>query len=161
MNYSSAVPQSNAANGGWPHGLYLVGLDGSQGAVEALRHAVTLAQIVGAQLEAVVAWDWTSTDWSPEQAARQLLHDAVERIGILNPPTINLVVRHGNPAEVLIALSSHADLLILGSRGHGGFAGMLLGSVSSVCAEHASCPVLIIHDRTDRLPSGTRVGLDV
>jgi Universal stress protein family. len=46
---------------------------------------------------------------------------------------------------VLIEESAHASMLILGSRGHGGFVGMLLGSVSAACAEHAHCPVLVMH----------------
>ncbi len=57
--------------------------------------------------------------------------------------------REGSAAKVLLDASTGATMLVVGSRGHGGFAGMLIGSVSAGVAEHASCPVLIIHgDRT-------------
>ncbi|MDQ1560876.1 MAG: hypothetical protein QOE85_217, partial [Actinomycetota bacterium] len=55
------------------------------------------------------------------------------------------VTFEGNADEILIEQSRGAEMLIVGSRGHGGIAGVLLGSVSAKCAEHAHCPVLIIH----------------
>jgi nucleotide-binding universal stress UspA family protein len=54
-------------------------------------------------------------------------------------------VSEGAPATVLVDESRQADLLVVGSRGHGGFAGLLLGSVSQQCSHHAACPVVIVH----------------
>jgi nucleotide-binding universal stress UspA family protein len=48
---------------------------------------------------------------------------------------------------MLLDVSTGAQMLVVGSHGHGGFAGLLLGSVSAACAEHARCPVLVVHDR--------------
>jgi nucleotide-binding universal stress UspA family protein len=57
---------------------------------------------------------------------------------------MNLVLREGNPAHVLLEHSAGALMLVVGSRGRGGFAGLMLGSVSAAVAEHASCPVLVV-----------------
>lgn len=154
---------SNALASAWPSGRYVIGLDGSRGSIEALRHAIELARITKAELEALVVWDWTSTDWDPEEAAGRMFHDAVESImGQAEPPRIGLVVVQGNAAELLVERSKGANLLIVGSRGHGGFAGVLLGSVSSVCAEHALCPVLVVHGQGDDVTGpSARSGLDL
>ncbi|MDD0857766.1 universal stress protein [Arthrobacter alpinus] len=65
------------------------------------------------------------------------------------PEGFSGVCVRGTPARVLMEHSKSAQMLIVGSRGHGGFAGMLLGSVSSACAEHAGCPVLVVHGERD------------
>ena len=64
-----------------------------------------------------------------------------------------MTVREGGPAHALIEMSGGARMLVVGNRGHGGFAGLLLGSVSAACAEHASSPVLIIPGMTPPPPS--------
>jgi nucleotide-binding universal stress UspA family protein len=155
----------------WPAGRYVVGIDGSPESNDALRHAIRLASVTGARVEAAIAWEypviygpeWTPTDWSPESNATSVLHDAVESVvGSTVPATLSLVVLQGNSARVLVDHSKDADLLIVGSRGHGGFAGLLLGSVSSACAEHAHCPVLVIHGTRSLLPDpAERAALDV
>jgi nucleotide-binding universal stress UspA family protein len=85
-------------------------------------------------------------DWSPEKDALTFLDDAIGKAcpeGV--PVPLTHTAREGGTARTLIEESRDAYLLVLGSRGHGGFAGLLLGSVSAACAEHAPCPVLIMH----------------
>ncbi|MGE5291559.1 MAG: universal stress protein [Micromonosporaceae bacterium] len=79
-----------------------------------------------------------------EKRAQEILEDTVRDVlGDGAPVTRRLA--HGHPAVVaLVAASEHAQLLVVGSRGHGAFAGMLLGSVSQHCVQHAPCPVVVI-----------------
>ena len=80
--------------------------------------------------------------------------DRVLADGPQPPPEVRVRAAMGIAADVLIAESHGADLLVVGSRGHGGFASMLLGSVSMQCALHASCPVTVVHSpeaRRERL----------
>lgn len=85
----------------------------------------------------------------PEEDAKKVLAATVRDVFGEHPPLgMLLTVREGNPAEVLIEASRSALLLVVGSRGHGGFAGLLLGSVSAACSEHAKCPVVVLHGDT-------------
>jgi nucleotide-binding universal stress UspA family protein len=136
----------------------VVGVDGSPSAGEALRWAVRQAQLTGAGVEAVIAWHlplmaggyaWPpvgvleSTDFG--QLAGRVLDSAItEALGPAAPVPVTRVVTEGNPAQVLLDRSADADLLVVGSRGHGGFAEALLGSVSQHVVHHAACPVVII-----------------
>lgn len=130
----------------------VVGVDGSDSSIAALRHAAKIAEALGAPLEAVTTWtappfvDYSSiAGWSPEVEASAVLDDAVEQAFADQPPRALIrTVLPGLPAPTLIAQSRDAEMLVLGSRGHGGFAGLLLGSVSAACAAHAHCPVLIV-----------------
>ena len=84
-----------------------------------------------------------------EGGAKETLAGMVRRLREEHPEVeLEPVLRKGRPASVLIEESKAADLLVVGSRGHGGFVGLLLGSVSQECAEHAHCPVLIVHQKT-------------
>ena len=140
---------------GSPH--VVVGVDGSQPSRAALSWALQYAALAGASVEAVMSWSYPAsyamgtmvTDWNPEADARQLLADTVTDVlaGAISP-TLTQVVREGNAAQVLLDETKDAQLLVVGSRGHGGFAGLLLGSVSASCAAHAECPVLVIHGKS-------------
>ena len=133
----------------------VVGVDGSSSSEAALRWAVTMADATGGRIVAITTWQvpltygWAlmSGGWSPQKEAHQLLDGAVHAVfGDDRPANVHLVVEEGNPAKVLIKHSAGARMLVVGRRGLGGFAGLLLGSVSSACAEHASCPVLVVHE---------------
>lgn len=130
----------------------VVGVDGSAQSVQALQWAARLARMLGASLDAVIAWEypvaygWSPIplDWNPAQDMDEVLAHAVDTaFGTDRPDALNLEVIEGHAAHVLLEQSKAADLIVVGSRGHGGFAGLLLGSVSANVAEHARCPVLI------------------
>lgn len=137
----------------------VVGVDGSDSSKEALRWAAKLAPAMEAEINAIVAWEYpimwgaegNNPDWwHPDEDAKTILQESITDVFGSTPPS-NLVGRisQGRPTNVLLEASAKAKMLIVGSRGHGGFAGLLLGSVSSTCAEHAKCPVLIIHGAGD------------
>jgi nucleotide-binding universal stress UspA family protein len=132
----------------------VVGVDGSEHSRNALRWAAHLAQVFGARLDAVTAWEYPAAlgwsvvpdDWDPAQDTAQILQQSVADVfGDAPPAGLQLHVQEGGSAKVLIDASQGANLLVVGSRGHGGFTGLLLGSVSANVAEHAPCPVMIIH----------------
>jgi nucleotide-binding universal stress UspA family protein len=132
----------------------VVGVDGSEGSKHALRWAAWMASTIGSRLELLTAWGlsthygWTEVPnrWDPEADSRRLLNGVVNGVfGPHRPPDMELTVREGGAAGVLIDQAVGALLLVVGSRGHGGFTGLLLGSVSAHVAEHASCPVLVVH----------------
>jgi nucleotide-binding universal stress UspA family protein len=78
----------------------------------------------------------------------KVLDDAVLAVFDDQPPAglkLELQVQEGGAAKVLLGAGEGAVMIVVGSRGHGGFAGLLLGSVSANVAEHASCPVFIVH----------------
>jgi nucleotide-binding universal stress UspA family protein len=133
----------------------VVGVDGSESAQQALRWAIDEARRRDATLEVVHAWrripitDYLLTDPEPGGSARyaqQLFDQAVEAedtVGV----TVERKLVAGDGAYALIHEAKGADLLVVGSRGRGGFSGLLLGSVSHQAAHHAPCPVVIIpHD---------------
>jgi nucleotide-binding universal stress UspA family protein len=135
----------------------VVGVDGSPSSRAALRWALDQARLTKARLRAVIAWEVPAfTDWGVAAhqdfgvAAGKLLGESVrEALGEDPPPDVEVleVVLPGHPAQVLIDQSAHAALLVVGSRGHGGFAGTLLGSVSQLCLQHAHCPVLVVRGK--------------
>jgi nucleotide-binding universal stress UspA family protein len=141
----------------------VVGVDGSGGAQEALRVAVQEARLRGAGLRAVTAWHMPAMAYgaggvafSPgidqgdfKDSASAALETALAALGgQAHGVQVERIVRMGQPALVLLEEARGADLLVVGSRGHGGFAGLLLGSVSHQCALHAACPIVIVHEST-------------
>lgn len=140
-------------------GVIVVGVDGPE-SLDALRWAVAQAELTGSSVEAVTAWTaptvWgrqpsTPPGWDPEEMARQMLAESVESVlgpepGVPEPGVeVRQVVVEGHAAPVLIEAAKHAELLVVGSRGHHAFSGMLLGSVGLHCATHSPCPVVVVH----------------
>ena len=131
----------------------VVGVDGSTQSQQALRWAARIASATHARINAVAVWDYPLTygwglpaDWNPGDDMKKLLTETVElAVGPERAPDMTLTIRQGCAAHVLLEESEDALMLVVGSRGHGGFAGLLLGSVSAAVAEHASCPVLVVH----------------
>lgn len=142
------------------NGLIVVGVDSSEGAKTALRFALEEAELRRATLRVVHAWQFGSigvsglegfspvlgADLGDLRRTAEVALDAV--IHEVAPAADGIVIERrvseGAPATVLVDESRRADLLVVGSRGHGGFAGLLLGSVSQQCAHHAACPVVIV-----------------
>lgn len=139
-----------------PGGRIVTGVDGSDSSIRALGWAARQAELTGATLEVVACWDWPSTygwgmpipsDYRPDAEAAAALAEIVEGARRAHPGVeIRSSVVQGHPARVLVDRSVDADLLVVGSRGHGEFSGMLLGSVSEHCVTNAHCPVLVLRE---------------
>jgi nucleotide-binding universal stress UspA family protein len=134
------------------HPRIVVGVDGSDASIDALRWAGRLGVALGSEIDAISSWEYPGSyglgsmpvEWNPADDAAQSLATALKSaFGDDQPAGIRLRVVQGQPAKVLIDASADARMLIVGSRGHGGFVGLLIGSVSTACAEHAGCPVLV------------------
>jgi len=138
----------------------VVGVDGSSSSKEALRWAVRQAGLTGAAVEALITWHLPQVmgtggyAWPPvggpettelAKLAEKVLTDAIGEVaGQEGRAPVTALVRQGHAAQALLEAAAKADLLVVGSRGHGGFAEALLGSVSQHCVQHALCPVVII-----------------
>ncbi|MCX6500565.1 MAG: universal stress protein [Arthrobacter sp.] len=132
----------------------LVGVDGSDASVEALRQAQTLAGPLSAAVVAMACWEFPPVydgyvamginDFDV-RAGEILQETVVKAFGDDLPANLETRLVQGHPRRILIDESRNADLLVLGRRGHGGFGGLLLGSVSSALVAHAHCPVLVVH----------------
>ncbi|MDQ0664110.1 nucleotide-binding universal stress UspA family protein [Arthrobacter ulcerisalmonis] len=133
-----------------PHSRIIVGVDGSDASIAALRVARVMAEPLSATVEAWACWDVPAGygvylavgiegfKYAAHQVLQETLADAFEQL----PPFVHARLVRGRPGPVLIDASRTASLLIVGRRGHGSFA---LGSVSSACVSHAHCPVLVVH----------------
>jgi nucleotide-binding universal stress UspA family protein len=135
----------------------LVGVDGSPSSHKALAWAAAEASDHGADLVVLNVWEHTllppagsvsvSERYVPDpsqRTAEDLLEDVKAVLGEDPPVLVQPRVKQGNPSRVLIEESAGADLLVVGTRGHGGFAGLVLGSVSQHVAAYAECPVTVV-----------------
>ena len=143
-------------------GRIVVGVDGSEASAEALRWAADEARRRGIGLHVVTCWSYPTLPWVPyqpplsaeefERAARATAEAEVETVlgADRQGMDVSIEVLDGAPSLRLLDFDPIGEMLVVGSRGRGGFAGLLLGSVSQHLAEHARCPVVIVpaHDET-------------
>jgi nucleotide-binding universal stress UspA family protein len=139
-------------------GRIVVGVDGSTGARAALTWALDEARLRGAALDVVYAWhaptavvsgpygaspvDESGTE-SARKAAELVLERQLQAVDTQGVEVESLLPSAG-PTEALVDIAKDADLLVVGTRGRGGFTGLLLGSVSQQVSHHAPCPVVIV-----------------
>jgi len=136
----------------------VAGTDGSPSSVMALRWAIRQAELTGATVDAVIAWHYPAptggygfaptgmaTSFDFKKNAEKVVAEAISAAsGPDSHVPVRALVVEGNAARVLIDASDGADLIVVGSRGHGGFTEALLGSVGQHCVHHARCPVVLI-----------------
>lgn len=141
-------------------GTIVVGVDGSEGSLEALRWAAEEARLRSAKLVALHAWYAPYAPAMPgigeptalpvdrtvvQQAADEALDASLREAGVAGEGIeLERAVVEDSAARALLDRAEDADLLVVGSRGHGRIAGALLGSISQQVAQHASCPVVIV-----------------
>lgn len=143
--------------------MIVVGVDGSPASVDALRWAVRQAQLTGSTLNTMISWQYPtqygnefyieSISWP--DLAEKALSNAIAAAAGAGSISCTRSVTEGHPAYELVKASVDADLVVMGSRGHGGFAGMLLGSVSEYVIAHADCPVVVIRHHGEAPPPTT------
>jgi nucleotide-binding universal stress UspA family protein len=142
-----------------PPSVIVVGVDGSDASKDALLWAARQAELTGSALVAVISWEFPSMaygavmplpdDFDIAGASQKIVDEAIdETLGEHPAVQVSTVVAEGPPALELLKTAKNADLLVVGSRGHGAFAGMLLGSVSEHCVTHSPCPVVVVHHAT-------------
>jgi len=137
----------------------VVGVDGSAPAQQALEFAADEAQLRSARLRIVSVWEIPAAVYGggftpalDQEAldgfrahAESVVQDAVDHVKRIHPDTqVEGATAEGQPAEVLLEEAQNADLIVVGNRGRGGFASLLLGSVSQQVVHHAPCPVLVV-----------------
>ena len=156
------VVRGTAGGARRPNRPVVVAVDGSATSARAVDVAFDHASWLGARLVAVHAWELPSLlgslpPWAPEEVEAflatetALLAESLAGHAERYPDVdVSQVVRRGTPARAILAESEDAELLVLGSRGRGGFRGLLLGSVSQAVLHHATCPVMIVRPETAR-----------
>lgn len=152
-------------------GRIVTGVDGSTQSQRALQWAVEEARVHGWEVEAVYVFEHTpswqlyaygegvtvgSEQWTREnrdataRTAQSLVDEMVAEVH--NPervPVAAVTVEDRRPARALVERSRAADMLVIGSRGRGGFRGLLLGSVGQQCAQYAACPLVLMRQEDD------------
>lgn len=136
--------------------VIVCGVDGSEAGDRALRWAVDEARVRSAKVRAVTAWSWDgledlgapTTPAAALERAQQVLDRAVEEVlsGLESPPVVERTCERGTPSEALCLAAVDADLLVVGSHGHGAVHDKLIGSTSERTLHHAPCPVVIVPD---------------
>jgi nucleotide-binding universal stress UspA family protein len=153
-------------------GTIVVGTDGSPSGMTAVRWAAETAEYSGRPLEVVVAYHWEVPGrWYG--STREVSVAADERAGAIAALAVaeaRVVAPHievstsllpGDPAAALLGLAGEAGMVVVGSRGRGGFSGLLLGSVSTHVATHARSPVTVVRGRTENRFDPVVVGINV
>jgi len=135
-----------------PRPRIVVGVDGSDPSKLALRWAARTAAAEDARIDAVMVWQVPTLAYRSigpiidmqDATENALMHAVDDVFGERRPNDMQLRALQGGAASVILDASRDALMVVVGSRGRGGFAGLLLGSVSAKIAEHAECPVLIV-----------------
>jgi nucleotide-binding universal stress UspA family protein len=137
----------------------VVGIDGSHNSSRALEWAMTEAAIRNTDLTVITVHSVPAGYWSKEpisapadeervEAARLAAQEAVDatvaKLGSNRPKSVSVVAVNGFPVQTLLDAAKEQDLLVVGSRGSGGFAALVLGSVSNQVVHHAECPVVVV-----------------
>ena len=140
-------------------GTLIVGVDGSPDAARALdwaideahRRAMRVLLVHGVEVGAAAASPYGTgmVMEQLEEAGRMVLAEAEQRVTAAGLE-VDTVMEVGSAAHALIEASRGGQLLVVGSRGHGGFVGLLLGSVSAACTHHAHCPVVVIRPEASK-----------
>lgn len=137
----------------------VVGFDGSENSSAALQWAFDhVVRLGGGTIKVVMVWNYAPTavggyglgggSLPPAESMQEVTERGLaEALATVTPPagiTLESVVREGPPAKILVEESEGAEILVVGKRGHGGFLGLLIGSITNQVANHASCPVVIV-----------------
>lgn len=170
MGSSDLRLEENGADSEQPLHRIVVGADGSPSSRHAVEWAANQAALTGGTLQLAAVWHWPvnygypvplAPHYDPAAEAFKLLDEEAAVVRLAHPDLdVRTAVVQGSAAQVLVELSRGADLLVVGTRGHGELIGMVIGSVSEHCVVHAHCPVVVVRaDRPSAHPAGSAKGL--